>query len=136
MSKKLHIQDFSSDKIWDYENGFYWFSHPTRLAKLFAHYELYKSIIDLPGDIFELGVFKCASLIRFATIRQLLENDFSRKIVGFDVFGKFPPVAQNNQLLCDADLDFIDYFEKMLVLVCPTKRLSLSLQIRALEMLN
>jgi hypothetical protein len=105
---ELTIRDLESAKAWDYENAFYWFSHPTRLNKLLAHYELYKSIVGLPGDVFELGVFKGASLVRLATFRNQLENDFSRRLVGFDAFGKFP--KQN--LTLEADLAFIDGFEK------------------------
>lgn len=90
---------------WNYENGFYLTSDITRIAKLINHYELYKKIVNLPGDVLEFGVFKGASLIRIATFRNLLENDFSRKIVGFDIFGKFP--------LVDDELDnsFIKEFE-------------------------
>lgn len=69
---------------------------------------MYKSISSLPGDIFELGVYKATSLIRLATFRNLLENDFSRKIVGFDAFGKFP----KENLTQDVDFEFIDHFEK------------------------
>ncbi|MCB2074519.1 MAG: class I SAM-dependent methyltransferase [Novosphingobium sp.] len=91
-----------------YENGFYWFSETGRIAKLLAHHELYRSIMDLPGDVFELGVYKAASLIRFATFRSLFENDQSRKIVGFDAFGSFP----RDGLALDSDLSFIDRFEE------------------------
>jgi hypothetical protein len=52
------VRTLDSNHICDYENAFYWFSHPTRLNKLIAHYELYKSIAGLPGEIFELGVYK------------------------------------------------------------------------------
>ena len=72
--------------VWDYENGFYWFSPKSRLNKLLAHYELYKKIIEIPGHIFEFGVYKAVSLVRFATFRDAIENDLSRKIVGFDAF--------------------------------------------------
>lgn len=81
---------FDTDKCWDYENGFYLTSHLTRLSKILAHYELYKTIIDLPGHIVECGVYKGASLLRFATFREVLESPYSRKIVGFDAFGRFP----------------------------------------------
>ena len=74
---------------------------------MLAHYDLYKSITNLPGDIFELGVYKAASLIRLATFRNLLENDFSRKLVGFDAFGKFPTKLLSLKL----DMDFIQNFE-------------------------
>ncbi|HEY1464543.1 MAG TPA: TylF/MycF/NovP-related O-methyltransferase [Terriglobales bacterium] len=106
-SDNLSIRGLSSSDVWDHENAFYWFSHPTRLNKMLAHYELYKSILELPGHIVELGVYKGASLIRLATFRNALENDFSRKIIGFDAFGKFP---QEN-LETENDLRFIRGFE-------------------------
>ncbi len=101
------MEGLNKSNIWDYENAFYWFSHPARLNKMLAHYELYKKILGLPGEVFELGVYKAASLVRLATYRNLLENDYSRKIVGFDAFGKFPI----DGLSLKGDLDFIDRFE-------------------------
>lgn len=50
-------------------------------------------ITNLPGGILELGVFKGGSLIQWATFRELLENENSRKIIGFDIFGSFPEDA-------------------------------------------
>jgi hypothetical protein len=101
------IRSLNSDASWDYENGFYWFSHKSRLNKMLSHYELYKTIVNLPGHILEFGVYKSASLVRFATFRDALENDFSRKIVGFDAFGEFP--TENLQV--KHDLEFIKRFE-------------------------
>ncbi|WP_287914707.1 TylF/MycF/NovP-related O-methyltransferase [Comamonas sp.] len=104
----INIRNLSSDQVWDFENAFYWFSHPSRVSKLLAHYELYKKIVHLPGDIIELGVYKSASLVRFSTFRQILENENSRKIIGFDAFGEFP--RENISLA--SDQDFIEAFEK------------------------
>ncbi len=78
------------DKAWAYENGFYLTCEPARLGKLLAHYELYKQTAELPGAIVECGVFKGASLARFAMFRALLGNAFSKPIVAFDAFGPFP----------------------------------------------
>ena len=103
MTKRLF--QFDINKSWDYENGFYLTSHITRLSKMLAHYELYKSIINLPGQVVEFGVYKGASLIRFATFRDILENPFSRKIIGFDAFGKFPRQKKKE------DAKFIRNFE-------------------------
>ena len=88
MSKDLF--GFEIEKKWDYENAFYLTSNSTRFAKILAHYELYKSIINLPGQIVECGVFKGISLIRYAAYREILENTYSREIIGFDAFGNFP----------------------------------------------
>jgi len=104
----IEIRSLSSENVWDAENAFYWFSHPTRISKLLSHFELYKLIIDLPGDFVEFGVYKSASLIRFATFRKILENDFSRKIVGFDAYGKFPHNSGNTS----TDSKFIEKFER------------------------
>jgi len=78
------------DRQWEFENGFYITSPITRIGKLVAHFELYKSIVHLPGHVVECGVYKGSSLIRFATFRDLLESPYSRRIIGFDAFGKFP----------------------------------------------
>lgn len=70
-----------------------------------AHVDLYRLITGLPGDVVECGVFKGASLIRWATCRSLFETQHSRKIVGFDAFGSFPRSGD------DADQAFINSFE-------------------------
>jgi len=98
---KKDIFGYAIDKQWHYENGFYLTSHITRLSKLLSQYELYKSILNLPGHIIECGVYKGASLVRFATFREILESKYSRKIVGFDSFGKFPKqdIAIDNEFI-------------------------------------
>lgn len=100
------IFGFDPAKRWEYENGFYLTSHVTRLAKALAHFELYKSIIALPGCVIEAGVYKGASLIRFATFREILESPYSRPIIGFDAFGRFPMPDD------EADRSFVDSFEQ------------------------
>lgn len=78
------------EKSWEYENGFYLTCDSSRISKFVAHYELFKMISDVPGAIVECGVFKGASLNRFAMFRSLFGSAHSRKIIGFDTFGKFP----------------------------------------------
>jgi hypothetical protein len=97
---------FDFEKPYEYENGFYLTSASSRIAKSIVHYELYKKIVDLPGEVIECGVFKGTSLIRFATYREILESQFSRKIIGFDAFGKFP-----DNVSLETDKEFIKNFE-------------------------
>lgn len=84
------ISKYDEKLSFDYENGFVLTSDIYRYGNILAHYELYKKIIELPGDVIELGVFKGNSIIQFCTFRELLENENSRKIIGFDMFGEFP----------------------------------------------
>lgn len=123
------IFNFDIDKQWDYENAFYITSHSTRIAKLLAHYELYKTITNLPGHIVECGVFKGTSLIRFATFRDALESPFSRKIIGFDAFGKFP--RQTNE--GEEDTEFIDDFESSAGIGISVEELSKSFKHKSFE---
>lgn len=84
----IPLPDFT--KAFDYENNFWLSADKSRLSKLLAHYELFKATQELPGHIVECGVFKGISLARFAMMRALFGNEYSRKIVGFDIFGRFP----------------------------------------------
>jgi len=94
------------DKQYEYENGYYLTCDTGRIGKYINHLEIYKKIINLPGDIIEFGVYKGSSLVRLLSFRELLENSSSRKVYGFDMFGKFP---DNVEL--DTDKDFIKKFE-------------------------
>ena len=78
------------EKAFEYENNFYLSCDITRISKILSHYEIYKMIKEIPGEIVECGVFKGASLLRFAMFREIFGNPFSKKIIGFDIFGKFP----------------------------------------------
>jgi len=84
------IDNIDTKNEFFYENAFYLTAHPSRFAKFVAHYELFKQSIDIPGHIVECGVFKGASLCRFIKFRDVFLNSFSKKVIGFDVFGKFP----------------------------------------------
>lgn len=97
---------FDIENKWQHENQFYLTSEPSRIAKMIAHYELYKSIVNIPGHLVECGVYKGASFTRFATFRDMLENQISRKLIGFDIFGKFPQVKGEH------DSKFIQEFEQ------------------------
>ena len=93
--------------IHEAENAFYLSSHPARIAKLLAHYELYRRISHLPGAVVEAGIYKGASLMRFAAFREILETSHGRKIIGFDSFGAFPRSAVQGR----EDTQFIEDFE-------------------------
>lgn len=96
---------------WKYENLFYLTSDKKRILKLLDHYEIFKKILNVKGDIIECGVFKGASLIRFLTFRDLIEKNNKRKVIGFDAFGKFPQ-PKINFTNKKADTDFAKRHDK------------------------
>ena len=52
------MNKYDETKAFGYENGFYLTSQISRMSNIISHYELYKRIVELPGDIVELGVLK------------------------------------------------------------------------------
>ena len=56
-------------------------------TKAIAHWEIYKQIAELPGDVVEVGVYKGDSLLNFARFMEMLSpGDRSRSVIGFDHF--------------------------------------------------
>ena len=73
-------------KIWDAENIFYLNANTSRISKFVYHYEIYKKIIDIPGDILEFGVFKGASIALWLQLIKMNEFNSLTSVVGFDYF--------------------------------------------------
>jgi len=94
------LPDF--ERSFEYENAFWLSCAPNRLSKALAHYELYRRTLDLAGEIVECGIFKGASLARFAMMREMLGSPHQKRIVGFDVFGPFPETS------FEADRPFVE----------------------------
>lgn len=90
------LNNFDIEKMFEYENGFHATSTESRFGKFLAHYELYKKIVHLPGAVIECGLFKGNSFFRLAHFRDLLESRYSRKLIGFDIFGPFPKTNFEN----------------------------------------
>lgn len=82
------LPDFTS--AFEHEKNFHLSCDIPRISKILAHYELYKKTVNLPGVIIECGVFKGLSFTLFTELREILENSWSRKIIGFDTFSEFP----------------------------------------------
>jgi hypothetical protein len=57
------------------------------VRRFISHYELFKNVVDLPGCILDLGVFKGGSLFTWCNLLDIfVANDRSRKVYGFDHF--------------------------------------------------
>lgn len=57
------------------------------LIRFLSHYELFKMVVDLPGSILELGVFRGASFFSWSNLLETFcPFDRHRKVYGFDTF--------------------------------------------------
>jgi hypothetical protein len=81
---------YDLNKNFEYENGFYATANASRFSKFISHLEFFKQTSNVRGEIVEFGIFKGNSFFRWIKFRELLEQTFSRKIIGFDIFGDFP----------------------------------------------
>lgn len=60
-----------------------------RVRKMLARYEMFRRTLDVPGDIFEMGVFKGVGLMFWLKLLTIFESNSSKKVVGFDTFAGF-----------------------------------------------
>jgi hypothetical protein len=61
------------------------FSRRMYMSRTLGHFDLYRRIADLPGDVVELGVYKGESLLNFAKFAEILSpGDRAKRIIGFD----------------------------------------------------
>jgi predicted O-methyltransferase YrrM len=74
---------------WRAYDDFLMYGTLDRYTKLWARYEMFKMIIDLPGDIVECGVFKGGGVLYWARLLQVFNPLSQRKVIGFDTFAGY-----------------------------------------------
>lgn len=69
------------------------FSTRVGVQSLVTRYELYKLVLDVPGDIIECGVYQGNSFTWLANLSVILEPfAINRRIIGFDTFEGFSSI--------------------------------------------
>jgi hypothetical protein len=64
------------------------------LARFLAHYELFKQIVEVPGAIVDIGVYRGASAFTWAKLCEIFcPTDVRKRVYGFDTFAGFPSLA-------------------------------------------
>lgn len=72
------------------------FSNRVAVQTLITRYELYKMVLDIPGDIVECGVYQGNSFLWLAHLSVILEPyAINRRFVGFDTFEGFASIDSN-----------------------------------------
>lgn len=115
MAKKVTSQNVSSDRVTDARArlfklfkerpmpdeellvNLYMYMRSGSLAKLLFLDEIYRKIVQLPGAIFEFGVWMGASTIAFENLRAVHEPyNYQRRIVAFDTFQGYTGISLND----------------------------------------
>ncbi|MCX6582734.1 MAG: class I SAM-dependent methyltransferase [Candidatus Aminicenantes bacterium] len=68
-----------------------------RYTKLWARYELFQRVVDLPGDIVECGVLNGGGVLYWARLLQVFNPLSQRKVIGFDTFEGYPESMKGEQ---------------------------------------
>ncbi len=94
---KLIVENFDNFPITTrqkIENFTNWVRHRD-LARFLAKGELYKSILNIPGVIFECGVLFGGGLSTWLHLGEIYEPvNYGRRVFGFDTFSGFPDVSE------------------------------------------
>lgn len=77
--------------------NFQFLRHDIIVARFLTQYELFKKVVDLPGVIIDLGVFKGASTFTWAKLCEIFcPTDVKKVVYGFDTFEGFPDITEED----------------------------------------
>ena len=88
------------------------FSNRINIQTLITRYELYKLILEVPGDIIECGVYQGNSLLWMAHLSVIFEPfAINRRIHGFDTFEGFTSIdsAEDPSDISESNFSDTDY---------------------------
>ena len=92
----IKLPKFTSQSMYDSETDFNLQMDKERLSKFLIHYEIFKKIINVKGDIVECGIFKGTSFVRLALFRELFKKKCN--LIGFDTFtDTYPNTSFENE---------------------------------------
>lgn len=67
------------------------------IARFLAHYEIFKKIVEVPGVIVDLGVYRGASTFTWAKLCEIFcPTDIWKLVYGFDTFEGFPDITEQD----------------------------------------
>lgn len=83
--------------VFDMFRNFPVFTPRYNIARFLTHYELFKKVVEVPGVIVDLGVFRGASTFTWAKLCEIFCPTDVRKVVyAFDTFKGFPDIHKED----------------------------------------
>ena len=92
LQKEILEEIFSGTDLTIFEilRNFPVFTPRFNIARFLSHYEIFKKIIDVPGAIVDLGVYRGASAFTWAKLCEIFcPTDIRKTVFGFDTFEGF-----------------------------------------------
>ena len=74
------------------------YSGSVLIARHLSIYEIYKKVLNLPGDIAEIGVFKGGSFLFLAKLCEIFEPNSYTRVFGFDWFKGMKPSDEEKNI--------------------------------------
>lgn len=84
----------TNQESFDAYNDLLWHGELDRFTKILSRYELFRHVIDLPGDVVECGVFKGHGVLFWARLVQIFNPMSQRRVIGFDTFEGVPETVR------------------------------------------
>lgn len=91
-----HFEEYNISKL-EICRNFQIYTRRIFLKRFLAHYEFFRMVVDLPGDIVELGVYRGTSLMSWANFLEIRNmGDRQKQVFGFDNFAGFTSLDEKD----------------------------------------
>ncbi len=89
-SRKQFSKELGRPDLYEFIDQFALYAGIHTIGNKLWTYDLFKTTIGVPGDIYEFGCWKGANLMFLAKMNQLFEPSSPKRIYGFDNFSGLP----------------------------------------------
>lgn len=91
-----HFEKYNISKL-EICRNFQVYTRRIFLKRFLAHYELFRKVIELPGDFIELGVYRGTTLMNWANFLEIRNmGDRHKQVFGFDHFSGFDELHEKD----------------------------------------
>ena len=105
MNKITNLINISD--TWTIFNSYFLGEDVHRLRKFIVKHNLFKEVLEVPGHIVELGVFKGIGMAQLLKLREIYIPGTEKKVYGFDFFDKVDLTHQ----IQDDNLTMIKFYQ-------------------------
>ena len=94
--RKKFSEDIGFPNLYEFIDQFALYAGIHTIGNKLWTYDLFKTIVGVPGDIYEFGCWKGSNLMFLAKLNHLLEPYAPKRIFGFDNFSGLPEATQKD----------------------------------------